>query len=424
MKKYVFIFIFLFINALVFADASQDANAFFSKGDYLSGMNILTKAINTPDPNQRAAALLVYANFYEKSVGNYSYATMLYSDILKTVLPASSPLKVSAQKQIYGLRILKSLYGSEDLILKRIRPVETMKSEDIAHQISQLQTIIDKKPEYYRLAEVYYYLGRCLITTGDYQQAYIVLKKSLDLKPAINFYMPVNVYKQQAHTQWVRANVQKYSKNCAIMLLIITASSFYVSKPWQRFTIRHIKIFAAIIVLWVFIFAAFYVFLGRTAKIDDNIMATISAPAPFFIGLEPENPHWQIPQNLFTYGFIGIIALFAFSMGTSRFKSRILAALTNSAFAAAVFATLLAFFYLKNCDQKSIYYSENEKSQFEYVYGKNYFVTTAMEPYVLTNPKKYPNHAIDNVSDIHLKEWIQTYCPFDNNVKKINNENR
>ncbi len=51
---------------------------------------------------------------------------------------------MTAQKDIAGLRVLKTLYGSEDLLLKRLRPAENMKAEDLTHQINQLQSIIDK----------------------------------------------------------------------------------------------------------------------------------------------------------------------------------------------------------------------------------------------------------------------------------------
>ncbi|HBG28125.1 MAG: hypothetical protein A2Y10_06550 [Planctomycetes bacterium GWF2_41_51] len=413
MKKLLIIFVISFaVTSFVYADAASDANALFEKGDYLGGMSILTKAINNTDPNQRAAALSTYAKFYENLVGNHSYALMLYNDILKTKLPADNPLKLSAQKEIGKFRALKTLYGSQDLLLKRLRPVETMKPDDIQHQIAQLQSIIDNKPDYYRLAEVYYYLGRCLVSNENYKQAYIALKKSMELKPAINFYLPVNVFKDQAYANWIRATAKTISRYSAGLLLVITIVAFYSSRPWRWLTFRHLKIGFALILSWLIVFTAFYILFGRTCKISDKVMVDISAPVPFFTNIEPGNPHWQIAQNLLMYGLTAVIALFVFSIGTSRFKFRFTSIILNSAYALILFTTLMAIFYLQHCDQKSIFNAENPQDKLTYAQGGNYFVTVAMEPYILTNPKAYPNLAIENVADVHLKEWMKKYCPF------------
>lgn len=415
MKKIIIIFVLLVIFASsVFADASADADSCFAKGDYLAGMNILTKEINNSDPNLRAAALHTYAGFYENLVGNHSYASMLYNDILKTKLPVNAPLKLSAQNEIGKLRNLRVLYGSEDLLLKRLRPVETMKPGDLAHQINLLKAIVDNKPEYYRLAEVYYYLGRCLISSGNHKDAHAALVKALELKPAINFYLPVNVYKDEAHTKWIRKTTQTISRSSIGILLIVTAVCFYASRPWKHLTF-HLKICAALILAWLIVFTAFYILFGRTYQISEKVMADVGAPVPFFISLEPGNPHWQIAQNLFIYGLTGLLALFVFSISTSRLKYRIIAGILNSVYGLILLSSLMAVFYIQNCDQKSIFYMKNQQDKIGYVSGSNYFVTIAMEPYILTNPKAYHNLAVENVADVHLNQWIRKYCPFTEN---------
>jgi tetratricopeptide (TPR) repeat protein len=411
MKKLVFL---LFFASFAFAGASQDANSAFAKKDYLAGMNILTKAINDSDPNKKADALYTFANFYENLVGNHTYALMLYNDILKTNLREDCALKMSAQNKIKNLRFLKKLYNSEDLILKRLRLAEAVTPDEIDHQMTLLQSIIEKKPEYYRLAEVYYYLGRCLISKDDNKNAYIALKEAMELKPAINFYLPVNVYKEQAHSEWVRQQVKTISKNSLGILLVITIIAFYSSMPWRNLSIRHLKIFAAIIILWLLLFTSAYILFGHIYKISVKTMTDISAPVPFFIKIVPNNPHWHVALNLFLYSLIAFAALFLFSIGTGRIKIRILPYILNSIYALFLFATIMSIFYMKQCDQKSIFYIENNQPGLHYLESSNYFVTVAMEPYILTNPKAYPNLAIENVSDVHLKEWMQKYCPFEN----------
>lgn len=407
MKKLIFIFgIFVFASVCL-ADSLQDANAFFAKGDYLSGMNIMTKAITSPDPNQKANALYFYAKFYDNIMGNHTYSLMLYTDILKI----NNPLRLNAQQEIEKLRKLKTQYSAEDLLLKKLKPAEILSQKEIDNQLSELKSIIDKKPQYYRIAEVYYYLGRSLMANKNYKQAYLSLKKVVELKPAINFYLPVNVYKEQAYISWIRATAKTISRNSAGILLIITFIAFYSVRPWKWLNSRHLKFTLVLIISWVIFFAFLYIFFGLHTKISDKVIAEVGAPVPCFINIQPGNPHWHIAKNLFFYGLIGTIGIFLFSISTSRLKGRILPAILNSLYALILFATLMTIFYIQNCDQKSFFYAHDEQDKTNYAKSSNYFITIAMEPYILTNPKSYPNLAIDNVSDIYMKEWIRKYCP-------------
>lgn len=72
----------------------------------------------------------------------------------------------------------------------------------------------------------------------------------------------------------------------------------------------------------------------------------------------------------------------------------------------------MTIFYMQNCDQKSTFYSHTQNGILQYIDGGNYFINFAMEPYILTNPKVYPDLALTNVADTYMKEWMLKYCPF------------
>ena len=67
--------------------------------------------------------------------------------------------------------------------------------------------------------------------------------------------------------------------------------------------------------------------------------------------------------------------------------------LINVVFALLLFSSLSAVFYLRTCDQKSLFASAGKDGIAYYAKGGNYFITYGMEPYILTNPKAYPNLA-------------------------------
>lgn len=406
----------IFVLAFVFvaygqSSPSQEAEAQFARGEYFKGMGVLTAAINDPDPVRRALALQTYARFYENLVGNTNYALMLYGNILRTNLPADNSIKASTQKEISRLKSLKVQYRAENALLKRLRPPEIMSPGENNRQAVQLRSIIDKKPDFYRLHEVYYRLGRNCIAMGSYHQAYMLLKKSLELRPAINFYLPVNVYKDIAYAKWIRSTIKLVARGIIGVLLIVTIIAFYVSRPWRWLKLRHLITGLTMVILWLIILSVSYILLVPRREISNKTIVDISAAVPCFVSFGPENPNWQVVKNLFVYGLIGVSGLFVFSIGISRFKYRWAVLLINVAFALLLFATLTTIFYMQNCDQKSAFNSDVQNGILHYITGSNYFVSFGMEPYVLTDPKVYPNLAIINIADVHLREWLQKYSP-------------
>jgi hypothetical protein len=170
-------------------------------------------------------------------------------------------------------------------------------------------------------------------------------------------------------------------------------------------------ILLAVALLWLAVFGISYKLLSNP-KLSDQLIADISAAMPAFVDSGPESPNWAVAQNLFLYGLVGISGLFVFSIGTGRIKSRPAALLINVTFALLLFATLTTIFYMQNCDQKSAFASESQDGIGYYVNGGNYFLSFGMEPYVLTNPKAYPNLAVSNLTDVHMIEWVKKHCPF------------
>lgn len=413
MKKIIIAIFVLTFAFVVYGQNSPEgqAQALFAKGEYLGGMNILTKAVNDPDPAGRARALDAYAKFYENLVGNAGYAMNLYEDILRVNLPADHPIKVSAQKEIGRLKSLQTQYAFEDNIIKKLQPPEILSPEKNEQQAEQLHSIIVKKPDYYRVHEVYYLLGRNYVAMEKYYEAYKLLEKSIELKPGINFYMPVNVYKDIAYVKWVRLVINSVTRGITGVLLIVTIIAFYLSRPWRWLKLRHIMILLAVALLWLAVFGISYKLLSNP-KLSNQLIADIGGAVPSFVNFGPGSPNWQVAQNLFLYGLVGISGLFVFSIGTSKIKSRPAALLINVTFALLLFATLTTIFYMQNCDQKSAFASESKDGIMYYVNGGSYFISFGMEPYVLTNPKAYPNLATANVADAHMNEWIKKYCLF------------
>ena len=391
---------------------SDEAEALFAQGEYLQGRNILTKALNDPDPVERANALQSYARFYENIAGNTDNALTFYGDILRTNLPVDHPLKLSAQKEISRLKQLKVQYKAEDALLRKLQLSEVVSPDENRKQITQLLAIIEQKPDYYRLSEVYYQLGRNYFATEDYYKAYISSKKAVELKPGVNFYLPVNVWIDAAYSKWVRANIHTASWGTIGGLLVLTVIVFYACRPWRWLKFRHLIVGFSMVLLWLIVFGVSYKWFAGKPGVSEVTMFEAGVVPPYFFSFGPDGPYWKVTQSLFVYGLVGVLGVFVFSIGIGRLKYRWAALLINLVFAVLLFTSLTTVFYMRNCDQKSMFGSEGVGSVRHYLKGDNYFVSFGMEPYVLTNPKAYPNLALNNLSDPYMLEWVKKYCPF------------
>jgi tetratricopeptide (TPR) repeat protein len=408
----IIVFVLAF-NANAKSSPSDEAQAFFAKGDYLSGMNILTKAMNDPDPVQRSLALEAYAKFYENIVGNTDYALSLYGQVIRTNLPPDHPIKTSVQKEIDRLNLLKAQNSKEDTFLRRLKPAELLSNEtEKKERIAQLRSLIEQKPGYYRLSEVYYQLGRGYYAMENCHDAYLALRKSVELKPGVNYYLPVNVWADMAYGRWVRSTLYSILWGIFGGLLIVTAVAFYASRPWRWLKLRHLMIGLAMVALWLGVFAISYKWFTDNFPITDKVMFQVNAAPPYFTNFGPDSPNWEIVKSLFGYGLVGVLGLFALSVGIGRIKYRWTALLINLICALVLFGSLLTVFYMRYCDQKSIFNSEAKQTVLYYLQGGNYFVSTGLEPFVLTNPRAYRDLALSNVTDAYMGAWILKHCPF------------
>jgi hypothetical protein len=412
----------IFINVVVFtfafcagaqANLSDEAQALFTKGEYIQGRNVLTKALNDPDPAQRASAMLVYARFYDNIVGNTDYAFNFYNDIGRMNLPENDPVKSAALKETNRIKDLKIQYKTEDAFLKKLKPAELAGEHERFEIIAQLLSITQHKPDYYRLSEVYYQLGRYYFAINDFHKAYPALKKSLELKPGINVYLPVGTWKDKAYDKLIRADFHTASWGILGALLVLTAIAFYSARPWQWLKLRHLMIGIAMVVMWIVVYLILYTLVAARPGGSEKTMFQANVIPPYFFSFGLDNPFWTVAKDLFLYGLVGTFGLFIFSVAISRLRCRWVSLMINFAFAILLFGSLVTVFYMRDCDQKSLFGSEGSGA-FYYLAGDNYFVNVGIEPYVLTNPRAYPNLAISNVADPYMNAWLRKYCVLDN----------
>ena len=399
-------------------DPASDAKALFEQGQYKEGLDVLNLALRKyrMEPLSQVHVRESLAEFYEDYVGNYGTALRQYKQILKAPLPADDPMKSLAQKEISRLEALDAEHSRQNALLRKLRSSTSRRQDEaeIKEQVARLETFIKDNSEYYRLAEACYYLGLDYMSLNKFGKACKVFERCAQLRPAIDFYLPVKARFDVAHARWIDATVNAIVWRTLGAIWLFVMIVFYMSRPWRWVKLRHIIGGLVMVFLWWAVFNISYICFGRRLEFTDTVIEQIQVELPAFVSASPGSLGSEVSKQLFLYGLVALWGMFMLAIGTSRFKHRWLTLMINPILGLLLFACLTSVFYLRYCNNKSTFNSQ-AKNELYYPKGVLYFAMQEPEPYVLTNPKAYPNLKTSKayIGDDYLREWIIRYCPID-----------
>jgi len=415
-KTIITLICFVFIACAYGAqqDPVSEVQTLLEQKEYSKAMGLLNRILRARalSPSQRGQALEIQAHFYEELMGNPDGALRSYKKILDVKLPEDHSARSMANKEIARLNALKKKYSKQDLLLKQSR-IASSRGEDknnIKKQIAQLHALIEESPEYYKLAEAYYYLGVHYMSLEKYYKSGKIFEKCVQIKPCMNFYLAVEVRAEVSKTRWIVTTVKKTAWAIIGVLLVFTVISFYLSRPWRWLKIKHLAMGLMMVILWWAIFTGSHIYFGEIFQADETIVNTINSQAPRFVNATPSSPGAEIATHLFLYGLVATLGMFVFSIGTSRLKSIRTTILINAMFGLLLFSSLTAVFYMRYCDQQGTF-GAKEENLISLANGHIYFAQDEMEPMILTNPKAYPNISITLARDLDFQEWFEQHCP-------------
>lgn len=399
-------------------DPAFDAKALFEQGQYKEGLDVLNLALRQyrTDPLHQAHVRESLAEFYEDFAGNYAAALRHYKQILKSPLPADHPMKSLAQEEISRLEALEAEHSRQNALLRQLRGSTSRRQDEaeIKEQVARLETFVKDNPGYYRLAEACYYLGLNYMSLNKYGKACKAFDRCAQLKPSIDFYLPVKARSDVAHERWIDAAANAIVWRTLGALSLFITMVFYMSRPWRWVKLRHIIGGLVMVFLWWAVFNISHKWFGERLEFTDTVIEQIQVELPSFVSATPGSLGSEVSKQLFLYGLVALWGMFMLAIGTSRFKHRWMTLLINPILGLLLFACLTSVFYLRYCNNKSTFNSQ-AKNELYYPKGVLYFAMQEPEPYVLTNPKAYPNLKTSEayISDSYLREWIIRYCPVD-----------
>ncbi len=413
----VLVFVILILGLLTpcvnAVDSCIDEESVFISGDFTKGLARLNGLLKNKksDSEQRLCALHVLAVFYEKEAGDVDRSVQLYTTLKKTVPGEAHFLSGKADEALIRIQELKHRYiqTDKDLFDLKVRSEKAEHTNDYDACIDDLTTILTDVNGYYRTHELYYLIGTSHLKQKQYGRALAAFKKSIAVKPAVAFYLPIKPKLETAEFHHSRFLIKTACTIIIVSLLLCATGLFFYSKPWQWIELKHCILLIGLMIVWFLVFQWSFQWFAEHSGALETLKQDAKTPLPVFIHSGAGSHGSGAATALFKYGLSGGVILFLFVMGIGRRRKRFITFTLSYLFAWIVFGSLITLYYLRYCDGNS-FYEAKQGSFFNHVNGNLYFRINDPEPCILTNPKGYIGIEADNVDDPAMREWIKRNC--------------
>ena len=223
-------------------DVISQAESLFELGEYAEGVELLTAAKDKEglSSEERCNVLVALGAAHEEYTGDYSAAMDCCRLVLGAEVLGGHASKSSARPQMMRIESLTRKYAEQNTVLEEIAKGA---SEKAGEHIGYLEEIAAKSGDYYRLAEVYYYLGVGYVSLGEYERGAEALAKALKLKPGLDTWLSVKEYVETAEEQLKSDGVEVAGGTDGIegqrwivsgVLLVLALIVLFIAKPWRR----------------------------------------------------------------------------------------------------------------------------------------------------------------------------------------------
>jgi hypothetical protein len=385
-------------------DIVTQINCCFENKQYTEGLNILEKELNKRT-ELKPVLLLMKADFYENYAGNLLQANRFYRQLIQLNLPEDQKYMIDARAGIKRIEDYSRKYAEEMKFFKEIEG-RTREDAELEKLSTQLLEVISNNSDTLLLANAYYQLGNIYLDQKKYWPAYQTSLKVMELKPAFHYYLPINMLKYDAYKQWLLNLITNIVWTLLLAILIFIAVVFYFSSPWQWFNIK-IAVSAIIIILLFSVFCLLTMWIiNETAAPPPNYM---SPPVYYRANFGGFNA-W-LPDKCLLYILTAFVGTIILVISTLRFKHRWTWRLINILVTILLFSNMFTVFFLRYGFYSSSYsvnsfYREKSKT-FSYFSGKTFFRLNDVRPFVLTNPKAYPDLGTKKIDEPVFARWLE-----------------
>jgi len=373
----------------------------FERGELGEGRGVLVMALRDRSlaTDERAFVLDRLARFHEEMTGNFERAKEFSRAVLKLATAADHPTRARAEARFARLAAGVRKYREEYSLLDAMR-VETADPDELTARIARLRGLIARNAECPRLAEAHFYLGSALAAAGRHRPARRQYDRALELRPGLDFHLPVNSKLKRSRDTWVREFSLWAARAALGLLLAGGGAAFYLSRPWRRLGVRHVAAAGALAAAW-------WAFFSVAARVCGGVAAGDGAGGgPVFVSGAPGSPGSEVLGVLFGYGLVAVAGSFVMAAGASRLRL----AWTRGAFGAAaalvLAACLMTVFFLRHCDRAGRFEPHGD-GPLRHVLGTVRLPVANIKPRALADPRSYPGLDLTNLDEARARRWIE-----------------
>ena len=416
--KYLALFIFLPI--LLFAQIDtviSRAENFIAQENYVKGFKTLNKELfNSPlDSLSKAKIQNKLAFFNEKYVGDLEKSLQFFNQVSEANLPGNHPLIQRANEKIENINSILKKYEDVNKEFKEFKILSYRQNTDKEFEDlnSNLKQILISSPDYYRKAEILYFLGNNYMKREKFRKANRYFRMALEEKPAIDYIAPVSSYLKNSVINYRLTFARKFSTIFLSLFIFSTIILFYRMKPWNWYSWRHLKLLIILLISWALFYFIVFFIVGKGIE-NFHIKNNTFLNRVVFLYFFPFKPGGHSSIVLFLYGLYAVLGLYIFSIGAYMISNKWTRNIVLPLVGFLLFISMNCAFYIKNIHQKGEY-----KNSREAIWLRSYqYNIKEIEPYMLINPKAYHNLDVEEVPNDILLEWILENCPFDKEFQK------
>ncbi len=413
---------FVFVVCVVFAfDLSLAAESYesttlatkhFSQHQFAEGRTVLIDRLGTPGLNtaERSAIWGAMGDFYCEYVGDFRSGLDYYKRARK-----SQPGNADLKGRIEHILSSRKKYADIDKLVGEIRsrPNWLVNVPGTKAKIDTLKQFIIESPDYYRMAEAYYCFAIYNVGESKDPKALDYFNRAESLKPAIAFFIPLRNNSKIVRTRFTRRVVTSSTRNVLVFMFIASAALFYTAKPWRWLTLKNIGVFIILLaVLCVLVLAVGNVLSARYVNSESTQQMVSAGETYLYTSLN--SPGFSIYATFLMYLAAAFLLTYVFALGASALISKkSVSVVLNCIAGTVIMASLVCTFYLRNCDMKTKNTPELSPGAFFNTSNALLLTVKGIDPYILTDPERFPNPGVSHNTNPPLENWAREHCPFD-----------
>ena len=382
--------------------AVKDHRKHLARGDYHMALSTLSRRwAQGPGTVERGEILVERARFYENHVGDIDAALGYYEKVMTLSLPASNEQVLYASNQVVRLTAMLERHSDTRAFIAQIAK-PTKYKEDLPARVEAIDKYIEQNPNSPYLTSLFFHKGSTFLALEKYYSAYHAFEMAVNERPAIMFDrdLPATRMRITARRMWAQDSARRVGRGLLAVVLTFGCVMFLVARPWRWFGVRHVVLLVLLVGAWWVTWYVSVRWIGSTHEFRPSVDGKMA------ISAAQSNVMAGVLNTVLRYGVFGVLILFFVCSGTTVIRLRVTRVVVNILMALLLFFGLCVHLVVNHCD---VTFERNKERHLSRLSGEFRFVTDQPLPFVLMDPRAYPEMDIDGLDEKVCSDYVKRH---------------